>query len=153
MRSFVICTHHQILYRVSNQERCDGLGMWHIWGEQKCVQVCVRETWRKEITWISRVELGAVGLEIVVWIHLAQHTDEWRVVLNKMLDLQVTWREEDFLISWGTISFSRVTLLRGLQLRVSCHFALCCSWVNCFIVSLLEIDDLLLYRSSLLLVQ
>jgi hypothetical protein len=44
-------------------------------------------------------------------------------------------------------------MLRGLQLNVSCHFALCCSRASCFIMSLLEIDDPLLYRSSLVSVQ
>lgn len=29
----MICTLHQTVFRWSNQEECDGLGMWQVWGE------------------------------------------------------------------------------------------------------------------------
>ena len=32
MNSFMICTFHQPLFRLSSQEECDGPGMWHVWG-------------------------------------------------------------------------------------------------------------------------
>jgi hypothetical protein len=35
MKSFMICPPHQILFWWSNQEECDGWGMWHMWGTEE----------------------------------------------------------------------------------------------------------------------
>ena len=43
----MICTSHKILFRLSNQEELDGQGMWHIWGEEGCVQDLVGKPERK----------------------------------------------------------------------------------------------------------
>jgi len=32
MRSFMICTVHQILFGRQNKAACDGRAMWHVWG-------------------------------------------------------------------------------------------------------------------------
>jgi len=43
----MICTTHQILFRLSNQEELDGQGMWHIWGEEGHMQDFVEKAERK----------------------------------------------------------------------------------------------------------
>jgi hypothetical protein len=39
----MICTLHQILYELSNQEQKDGWGMWHVWGIE---DIRIRFWWR-----------------------------------------------------------------------------------------------------------
>jgi hypothetical protein len=36
------------------------------------------------------MDLRKIGWEIVDWIHLAQDTDQWWVLVNKVMKLQVT---------------------------------------------------------------
>jgi hypothetical protein len=47
------------------------------------IRMCVRE----------------VGLEDVDWIHLAQDMDQWRVLVNTVMNLQVPYKAENFLTS------------------------------------------------------
>jgi hypothetical protein len=42
MKSFMICTPHQMLLGFSNG--LDWQCMWHVWGEKKCIQDFDRET-------------------------------------------------------------------------------------------------------------
>jgi hypothetical protein len=46
----------------------------------------------------------------VDWIHLSQHRDQWRALVNKVMNLRVQWKAGNFWTSWVTISFSRRTL-------------------------------------------
>ena len=50
VRSFMTCTTHQIFWGRLNQEEFDGMGMWHVWEENKCTKVWEGETWRRETT-------------------------------------------------------------------------------------------------------
>ena len=49
------------------------------------------------------------------WIELAQHRDRWREVVNAVMSLWVTQNAGDFLISCKPVSFSRRTVLHGVN--------------------------------------
>jgi len=36
-----------------------------------------------------RMDLGEIGCEGVEWIHLVQHRDQWRAVVNTVMNLRV----------------------------------------------------------------
>jgi hypothetical protein len=63
----------------------------------------------------------------VEWMHLAQDMDEWQALLNMVMNLQVLYKAEDFLIQWVTISFSRMTLLHGVKTE---KLSLCFFWLS-----------------------
>jgi hypothetical protein len=44
-----------------------------------------RRGWEDNI----RMDLRGIGWEDVYWIHLAQDTDQWRVLVNTVMDLRV----------------------------------------------------------------
>jgi hypothetical protein len=65
MRSFMICTAHQIIFWCPNKEACNGQGMWHVWetGEVQ-YRVLVGRTDGKR----SLEDLGVDGRIILKWI-------------------------------------------------------------------------------------
>jgi hypothetical protein len=64
-RSFVKRTPHQILLRWSNQEECDGRGMWHVWGKGKLHTVI----WRGNLRERDRLEYLGINRRIILkWI-------------------------------------------------------------------------------------
>ena len=49
VRSFMICIHHQKLFRRSNQEQWDGWGMWHAWKTRLVhIQFWWRDLWKRD---------------------------------------------------------------------------------------------------------
>jgi len=62
MRSFKICTPHQIIFGWSNQEEWDGRGMWQVWGTDKA------HTWKDKI----KIDLEEWRWGDMDWIALAQ---------------------------------------------------------------------------------
>jgi hypothetical protein len=50
------------------------------------------------------MDLQEVGYEGVDWIKLAQHRVPWEAIVNKVMKLRVSQKEEDFLISSAIIS-------------------------------------------------
>ena len=50
MRSFMICTTHQILFGWCNREEWDGLDMWNVW-DRRCIQGFGGKTRMKKTTW------------------------------------------------------------------------------------------------------
>ena len=53
------------------------------------------------------------------WLYLAQNTDSWRSLVNKVMNLLLQCNVENFLTSGESVSFSRRTVLRGVSLLVS----------------------------------
>jgi hypothetical protein len=44
-----------------------------------------RRRWENDI----RMDLREIGLEVVNWMHLAQDRDQWRAVVNTVINLRV----------------------------------------------------------------
>jgi hypothetical protein len=49
------------------------------------------------------------------WIHLAQDGDQWRALVNTVMNLRVTYNVEKFFSNCRTGVFSRKTHLRGVN--------------------------------------
>jgi hypothetical protein len=45
------------------------------------------------------MDLMEMGWEVVDWMHLAQDRDQWRAVVNTVMNLQVPYEAESFLTS------------------------------------------------------
>jgi hypothetical protein len=63
---------------------------------------------------IIRISSREIGLKGADWIHLAQDRDQWRILVNMVLNLRVLQKAGSFLTRLVTISFSRRTLLHEM---------------------------------------
>jgi hypothetical protein len=61
------------------------------------------------------MNLREIGWEIVDWIHLAQDGDQWRPLVDKIMNRRFPKKSGTFLTSCINISFSRMILLRGIR--------------------------------------
>jgi hypothetical protein len=89
MRSFIFCTHPQILLGRSNQGEWGGPDMWHAW-ERKLYKVLVgkpegRPRRRREDG--IRMDLREIGWGSVEWIQLAQDRGWWQALVNTVMNL------------------------------------------------------------------
>jgi len=57
------------------------------------------------------MNLTEIRLDGVDWVHLAQDRDQWRSLVNTVMNLQVTYKAGNFLTIWVAVIFSRRTLL------------------------------------------
>jgi len=46
---------------------------------------------------------------------MAQDSDWWQAVVNSVMNLRIPWKAGNFLSVWGTLSFSKRALLRGIK--------------------------------------
>jgi hypothetical protein len=66
-------------------------------GEEECIQDIGGKTRMKETTrknrsrWVDNIkmELREIGWDGMVWIDLAQDTDQWRALVNAVMNLRV----------------------------------------------------------------
>jgi hypothetical protein len=66
-------------------------------GDEKCIKNVDWKASREETTWKIRhkwednikKDLREIGFRDVDWIHLAQDWDQWRVLMNAVMNLQV----------------------------------------------------------------
>jgi hypothetical protein len=65
-----------------------------------------RRNWEDNI----RMDLKEIGWGVVDWIHLSQDMDQWRTLVNTLMNLRVTQNAGNFL----TVSFSIRTALHGV---------------------------------------
>jgi len=92
-------------------------------GLMKCTWNFGLKTWREQplrrprYRWEDniRMDLRKTGWEGVDRIHLAHDRDQWWVLVNMVMNLWVTWKAQNFLTSWMTISFSRRMLFHGVS--------------------------------------
>jgi len=54
-----------------------------------------RHRWKDNI----RMDLKEIGWEGVDWMHLVQDRDQWRALVNTIMNLRVPWKEGTFLTS------------------------------------------------------
>jgi len=66
-----------------------------------------------------RLDLGETGWGHADWIHLTQGRDQWRALVNTVMNLRISQKAYHFLTSGVTISSSR-TLLRGVSPHDQC---------------------------------
>jgi hypothetical protein len=62
-----------------------------------------------------RMDPRETGWEGVDWMHLAQERNQWRDLLNTVMNLRISLEAGNFLMSSVTVSFSRRTLLHGVS--------------------------------------
>jgi hypothetical protein len=58
-----------------------------------------------------KMGLKETGYKVVDWIHLAHDRDQWRVLMQTLMDLIVSYKMGNLFSSWATISFSERALL------------------------------------------
>jgi hypothetical protein len=96
--------------------------MWHIQGrgvykvlvgkpEGNKPHVRPRHRWEENIM----MNLHEVGYEGMDWIELAQERDRWQVLVNAVMNLWVPQHVGNFLTSSELVTFSRTTLLHGVN--------------------------------------
>jgi hypothetical protein len=54
-----------------------------------------RHRWKDNI----RMDFKEIGWEGVDWMHLVQDRDQWRALVNTIMNLRVPWKEGTFLTS------------------------------------------------------
>ena len=72
---------------------------------------------RPKRRWEDNIKMAPqeVGCGYMDWIELAQDRGRWRVLVNVVMNLRVSWNAGNFLTNWEPISFSRRTLLHGVS--------------------------------------
>jgi len=73
---------------------------------------------RRRWVYNIRTDRREIGWKVVNWIHLAQDRDQWRTLVNTIMTLRVRLKAGNFLSSWVTISFSRITLVHDVIFTV-----------------------------------
>jgi hypothetical protein len=59
-----------------------------------------------------KMDLGEIGWDGIDWIDMAQDRDQWRALVNTVMNLQVPKNAGKFLSSCTIVSFSRRAQLR-----------------------------------------
>jgi hypothetical protein len=57
--------------------------------------------------------LREIVWRFLVWIHVALDREQWRTLMNTLMNIWVTEKAKNFLTGWATVSFAGKTLLHG----------------------------------------
>jgi hypothetical protein len=61
------------------------------------------------------MDLREIGQGLMYWIYLAQDRDQWRAIVNTVMNLQVPYTIWKLLRRWTAGSFSRRTQLNSVS--------------------------------------
>jgi hypothetical protein len=75
---------------------------------------------RPRCRWVAntKIDLREIGWDGTDWIDLAQNTDQWRALVNTVMNLRVRQNVEKLLSSCTTGDFSRRAQLHGVSCTV-----------------------------------
>ena len=114
LRSFTICTSHQISLGRWNQERGHGHSMQHVWGRKLHARFWsenLKKTDQFEALSVHvrvkiKMDLQEIRCKGVNWINLAQNRNKWWAVVNrvKYLPLPLPQPAWNCLTGWQTAS-------------------------------------------------
>jgi hypothetical protein len=48
------------------------------------------------------MDLREIGMDVADWMYLSQDQNQWRALINTVMNLQVPQKTENFLTSWLT---------------------------------------------------
>ena len=100
----------------------------HLWGRgEACTGFWLgnlreRDRWgNPSLRWEDNIKLDLqeMGCGCMDWIDLAQDRDRWRAVVNAVMNFRVPWNAGNYLTGCKPVSFSRRTLLHGVNKWVS----------------------------------
>jgi ascorbate-specific PTS system EIIC-type component UlaA len=84
-------------------------------------------SWRKVDWWILvLVALNLCNLAITGWLLLKSSPITGHELMNMVMNLQVSYKVQNFLFSWMSIRFSTITLLHGVSSIMGTLKALLC---------------------------
>jgi hypothetical protein len=71
--------------------------MWHEWGKRNAYRILVgkpegkRQLRRPRRSWVDNIkmDLREIGWDSMDWIDLAQDRDQWRALVNTVMNLRV----------------------------------------------------------------
>jgi hypothetical protein len=66
--------------------------MWHMWGTRGCIQDFGEDNGGKHLRWLPdgiKINLEEVSSGAVNYSHVAQYSNGWRALLNKVINLSV----------------------------------------------------------------
>jgi hypothetical protein len=94
-----------------------------------------------------RIDLQEVGCGGMDWIGLAQDRETWRALVNEVTNLRIQWNAGNFLTSYKPVSFSRRTLLHGVNIYryiiydvINLSFSVRCRYLSITVIATLSFE-------------
>ena len=114
--------HSSLNIRVIKWRRKRWTGMWHVW---ETGEVHTVFWWRYRRGREHSEDLGVDGRVILKcifkkwyegmdWIDMTDDKERWRDLMSAVMNFWVAYDARNFLSSWGTVSFTRMTLFHGV---------------------------------------
>jgi len=108
MRNFITCTLHQISLGLTSKGGWDLRDVLHAWKRWEMITIFwsgklkgrgdSKYSWEDNI----RMDLREIGMDVADWMYLSQDQNQWRALINTVMNLQVPQKTENFLTSWLT---------------------------------------------------
>ena len=87
----MVYTPHQILFGLSNQEECDGRGLWQVLERKDFGFRFEEKEKRHRRRWQGNIKMNLAEMrgDGVDWIYQSQDRDKWRALVNAVINLRV----------------------------------------------------------------